>query len=82
MIKLAIGLAIGFVLGAKLGENGLEDMLQIAQQTLASEQVGDLVRAGAAALGDAVRTLGVALTEEAPAVLAERSARRLGELAA
>jgi hypothetical protein len=82
MIKLAIGAAIGFVLGAKLGEAGLEDLLQIAQQTLASEQVGDLIRAGAAALGDAVRTLGVALTEEAPAVLAERSARRMGELAA
>jgi hypothetical protein len=82
MIKLAIGVAIGFVLGAKLGEAGLDDLLQIAQQTLASEQVGDLVRAGAAALGDAVRTVGVALTEEAPALIAERSARRMSELAA
>jgi hypothetical protein len=80
MIKLALGVAIGFLLGAKLGEAGLEDILQIAQQTLASEQVADLVRTGAAALGDAVRTLGVALTEEVPARLAERP--QLRELAA
>ncbi|MCK4176736.1 hypothetical protein [Aciditerrimonas ferrireducens] len=72
MIKLALGVAIGFLLGAKLGEAGLEDVLQIAQQTLASDQVADLVRTGAAALGDAVRMLGVALTEEVPARLAER----------
>ncbi|MFC0081679.1 hypothetical protein ACFFRE_05910 [Aciditerrimonas ferrireducens] len=80
MIKLALGVAIGFLLGAKLGEAGLEDVLQIAQQTLASDQVADLVRTGAAALGDAVRMLGVALTEEVPARLAERPG--LHELAA
>jgi hypothetical protein len=78
MIKLALGIAIGFLLGAKLGENGLDDMLQIAEQTLASEQVADLVRVGASALGDAIRTVGVALTEEAPARLADRNARRAG----
>jgi len=76
MIKLAIGITIGFLLGTKLGENGLDDMLQVAEQTLSSEQIGDLVRAGASALGDAVRMLGVALTEEAPARLADRNARR------
>jgi hypothetical protein len=80
MIKLALGVAIGFLLGAKLGEAGLEDVLQIAQQTLASEQVADLVRTGAAALGDAIRMVGVALTEEVPARLAERPGLR--ELAA
>jgi hypothetical protein len=80
VIKLALGVAIGFLLGAKLGEAGLEDVLQIAQQTLASDQVADLVRTGAAALGDAVRMLGVALTEEVPARLAERPG--LHELAA
>lgn len=78
MIKLALGIAIGFLLGAKLGENGLDDMLQLAEQTLASEQVADLVRTGAAALGDAIRTVGVALTEEVPARLADRNARRAG----
>jgi hypothetical protein len=80
MIKLALGVAIGFLLGAKLGEAGLEDVLQIAQQTLASEQVAHLVRTGTAALADAVRVLGVALTEEVPARLAERPG--LHELAA
>lgn len=81
MIKLAIGVAIGFLLGTKLGESGLDDMLQIAEQTLSSEQIADLVRAGTGALGDAVRTFGIMLTEEAPARLADRAARS-AELAA
>lgn len=77
MIKLTIGLAVGFALGSKLGEGGLEDVLQIAQQTLADERVAGLIRAGAEALGDAIRTLGDVLTEEVPARLAERPALRV-----
>lgn len=80
MIKLLIGMAVGFTLGSKLGEEGFEDMLQIVQQTLANEQIAGLIRAGAAAVGDGVRTLGVALTEEAPARLGERN--RLHDLRA
>lgn len=73
MIKLLIGVAIGFTLGSKLGEDGFEDMLQIVQQTLDNEQIASLIRNGAAAVGDGVRTLGVMLTEEAPSRLGERN---------
>jgi hypothetical protein len=73
MFKLAIGFAGGFALGSKLGEGGLEDLLQIVQQTLGNEQIAELVRAGTSALGDAVRMLGVFLTEEAPTRLGERA---------
>ncbi len=77
MFKIAIGLAVGFALGSKIkDENDLEDLLQIAQQTLANEQVAGLVRAGTAALGDAVKVLGTVLTEEVPARLADRQSLR------
>lgn len=76
MIKLAIGLAVGFTLGSKLGESGMEDMLQILEQSLGNEQVARLVRAGSVALGEAIKTLGVVLTEEAPLRLGERARLR------
>jgi hypothetical protein len=75
VIKLLIGIFIGYQIGSRLGEASFEDVMGIAQQALASEKVADLVRTGAAALGDAVRTAGVALTEEVPARLAERAER-------
>jgi hypothetical protein len=76
MIKLAIGLAVGFTLGSKLGDAGLEDVLQILEQTLNNEQIARLIRAGTAAIGEGVKTLGVMLTEEAPARLGERAQLR------
>ncbi len=73
MIKLAVGVAIGFALGSKIRtQDDLEDLLQIAQQTLGNEQVAGLIRAGATALGDAIQVAGTVLTEEVPARLADR----------
>lgn len=74
MIRLLIGPAAGFALGSKLGEGGLEDLLQIAQQTPANEQVAGIVRTGAGALGDALRMFATVLTEGVPTRLAERPA--------
>ncbi|HLI36675.1 MAG TPA: hypothetical protein VKV80_04950, partial [Streptosporangiaceae bacterium] len=62
MFKFAAGVAAGFLLRSQLGEAKLSDMLDVARHMLADEQVAELVRAGAAAAGDAVRTLGVAIT--------------------
>lgn len=76
MIKLAIGLAVGFTLGSRLGEGGMEDLLQVLEQSLGNEEVARLVRAGTVALGEAVKTLGVVLTEEAPIRLRERARLR------
>lgn len=67
MFRFATGVAVGMFLKAQLGDASVGDMLQLAQGMLADERIGELVRAGAAAAGDAVRTLGVALTEEGPA---------------
>lgn len=67
MFKFATGLAVGFLLKSQLGDASMGDMLQLAQSMLADERVGELVRTGAAAAGDAIRTLGVALTEEGQA---------------
>ena len=75
MLKLLIGIFIGYQIGSRLGEASFEDVLAIAQQALTSEKAAELVRTGAAALGDAVRTAGVAITEEVPARLAERAER-------
>jgi hypothetical protein len=75
VFKLLAGIVIGYQIGSRLGRVTFEDILGIAQQTLASERVADLVRAGTAALGDAVRTAGTAITEEVPARLAERAGR-------
>lgn len=72
MIRFAIGLAAGVALGSKMKEGDLEDLLQIAQQTLRNEQVAGLVRAGAGAVGEAIRIMGDVLTEEVPARLEER----------
>lgn len=72
MIRFAIGLVAGIALGSKMKEGDLEDMLQIAQQTLRNEQVAGLVRAGAGALGEAIRVLGDVITEEVPARLEDR----------
>jgi hypothetical protein len=76
MIKLAIGFAAGYLVGTRLGEAGLDDILAILQQTLENEQVAELVRTSAAIAGEAIRTLGVIVTEEGSARLSERMARR------
>lgn len=76
MIKLAIGFTIGYLVGTRLGEAGMDDVLAIVQQTLENEQIAELVRTGAAIAGEAVRTLGVIVTEEGSARLGERMARR------
>lgn len=75
MFKLLIGIFIGYQIGSRLSDASFEDALGIAQQTLASEKVADLVRTGTAALGDAIRMAGVAVTEEVPARLADRAER-------
>jgi hypothetical protein len=75
MIKLALGIAIGYQIGSKLSDASLEDILGITQAVLASEKTGELIRTAAAAAGDGVRMLGAALTEEVPALLAERAER-------
>lgn len=76
MFKLALGIVIGYQIGTRLSGASLDDVLGIARQALANEKTADLLRAGAAAIGDGIRTLGAAVAEEVPARLAERAEMR------
>ncbi len=64
MFKFGVGLVVGLLLRAKFGEPRFDEVRHLAQQASADERVGGLVRAVTAAAGDAVRVLGIAVTEE------------------